>query len=99
MVTEEQVREALSQVFDPELGLNVVDLGLIYTIDISDGRVKVEMTLTTEGCPLHNTIPAWVREAVEALPGVEEAQVEVVWSPPWTPERMSAKAREELGMP
>lgn len=99
MVTEEQVREALSQVYDPELALNVVDLGLIYAIDIEDGRVRVEMTLTTEGCPLHNTIPMWVKEAVEALPGVEQAEVVMVWSPPWTPERMSAKAREELGMP
>lgn len=97
MVTEERVREALKGVWDPELGVNVVDLGLIYDIDIQDGVVKVKMTLTTQGCPLHESMPEWVREAVEKLEGVERAEVEVVWSPPWNPDMMSEEAKELLG--
>lgn len=99
MVTEEQVREALRGVLDPELGVNVVDLGLVYGVAVEGGRVRVRMTLTAPGCPLHELLPAWVREAVARLEGVEEVAVEVVWSPPWTPERMSAAAREMLGLP
>lgn len=98
MVSEEKVREALRRVFDPELGLNVVDLGLIYGIAIDGGRVRVTMTLTTQGCPLQHAMTGWVREAVAALDGVAAVDVDVVFTPPWTPERMSEAARQGLGV-
>lgn len=98
MTTEAEVTEALRTVYDPELGLNIVDLGLIYGVDIQDGKVSVRMTLTTQGCPMHNAMTDWTREAVERLPDVKEVDVQVVFDPPWTPERMSEAAREELGL-
>lgn len=98
MVTEDEVIEALRTVYDPELGLNVVDLGLIYGVDIQEDRVTVRMTLTTQGCPMHNAMSEWTREAVARLPGVQDVDVQVVFDPPWTPERMSEAAREEMGL-
>lgn len=98
MVTEAEVRQALRGVFDPELGLDVVDLGLIYGIAVEDGAVRVDMTLTTRGCPLHEAMADWVREAVGRLDGVERVDVRLVWDPPWTPERLSEAARRELGL-
>lgn len=83
---------------DPELGVNVVDLGLIYDVTVVDGEAKVTMTLTAPGCPLGAALVGWVREAALAVPGVERAEVAVVWSPPWSPERMSERAKEELGL-
>ncbi len=97
MVTEKQVMDALREVLDPELGLNIVDLGLIYGVDIAENQVNVEMTLTTPGCPLHNTMAQGAEMAVRRLPEVESAKVQVVWDPPWTPERMSEEARQYLG--
>ncbi len=97
MITEEQVMDALREVYDPELGLNIVDLGLVYGVDIADNQVNVTMTLTTPGCPLHNTMARGAEMAVRRLPGVESATVRVVWDPPWTPERMSETARQQLG--
>ncbi|MBI5379840.1 MAG: metal-sulfur cluster assembly factor [Nitrospirae bacterium] len=97
MVTEEQVLDALRHVVDPELGLNVVDLGLIYGVQIEGSEVAVTMTLTTPGCPLHAAMPAGVEAAARSLPGVEAVRVEIVWDPPWSPERMSPDARERLG--
>ncbi|MCF6092444.1 metal-sulfur cluster assembly factor [Microaerobacter geothermalis] len=98
MVTEEMVREKLYDVYDPELGINVVDLGLIYGIDlVEDGKsVNITMTLTTPGCPLHDSISRGVQNAVQQIPGVELVHVDLVWSPPWTPERMSEKAKQQL---
>lgn len=98
MVTEAEVRQALRGVFDPELGLDVVDLGLIYGIAVADGAVRVDMTLTTRGCPLHEAMADWVREAVGRLEGVDRVDVRLVWDPPWTPERLSEAARRELGL-
>ncbi len=98
MITEERVREALTAVFDPELGLNIVDLGLVYAIRIHEGDVTIEMTLTARGCPLHEAMVGWVREAVGRLEGVGRVEVKLVWDPPWTPERMSEAAREALGL-
>jgi metal-sulfur cluster biosynthetic enzyme len=89
-MSPEQVREVLRSVFDPELGLSVVELGLIYGITIDGGRVAIRMTLTAPGCPLHAEMPAWVREAVRALPGVEAVDVELTFEPPWTPERIAS---------
>jgi metal-sulfur cluster biosynthetic enzyme len=87
-VSREQVTEALREVFDPELGLSVVDLGLIYGVEIDADRVRVEMTLTTQGCPLHDSMTEWVRQAVGKVPGVVDVAVALTFEPPWTPDRM-----------
>jgi metal-sulfur cluster biosynthetic enzyme len=91
-VTSEQVHRALKDVYDPELGLSVVALGLVYGIDVTEGRVRVTMTLTTPGCPIHDALLQWVRQAVIALPGVEDVEVILTFDPPWTPERMTPAA-------
>ncbi|MBI2528340.1 MAG: metal-sulfur cluster assembly factor [Candidatus Rokubacteria bacterium] len=88
-VTPEQVRQALRTVFDPELGMSVVELGLVYDIEICEGGVRITMTLTTPGCPIHDVMPGWVRGAVMAIPGVEQVEVELTFDPPWTPDRIS----------
>lgn len=97
MVTEGEVMQALKKVYDPELGVNVVDLGLIYDLNLAGERVAVKMTLTTQGCPLHDSIARGVKTAVGALPGVKEVDVDLVWEPAWTPDRMTDAARKELG--
>jgi metal-sulfur cluster biosynthetic enzyme len=91
-VTEAQVVEALRTVVDPELGLSVVALGLVYGITIDGGAVAITMTLTTPGCPIHDVMPAWVREAVGRIPGVERVDVTLTFDPPWTPDRMAPPA-------
>jgi metal-sulfur cluster biosynthetic enzyme len=87
-VSPEQVTEALREVFDPELGMSVVDLGLIYDVAIDAARVRITMTLTTQGCPLHDSMTEWVRQAVGRVPGVEDVVVVIVFDPPWTPDRI-----------
>jgi metal-sulfur cluster biosynthetic enzyme len=87
-VTESQVTDALQQVLDPELNLSVVQLGLIYGIAIDGASVRVTMTLTARGCPLHGVMTDGVREAVLRIPGVERVDVEVTFDPPWAPDRM-----------
>jgi len=96
MVSEEQVLNALRDVFDPEIGLNVVELGLIYNVEIKNGSVKIRMTLTAPACPLASFIVQQAREKVESVPGVKNAEVELVFNPPWTPERLSAEAKKKL---
>ncbi|MCI3921230.1 metal-sulfur cluster assembly factor [Paenibacillus sp. TRM 82003] len=98
MVSEQQVRDTLRIVYDPELGVNIVDLGLIYevAIDENSGAVRIAMTLTTPGCPLHDTIVGGVRRALRDKTDPEKLEVDVVWEPRWTPERMSAEARAQL---
>ncbi len=91
-VTEAQVIKALGGVVDPELGLSVVELGLVYGIRIEQGAVAITMTLTAPGCPIHDVMPAWVREAVMKIPGVERVDVTLTFDPPWTPDRMAAPA-------
>lgn len=88
----EQITEALREVFDPELGMSVVDLGLIYDVAIDAGRVRITMTLTTQGCPLHDSMTEWVRQAVGRIPGVEDVVVVIVFDPPWTPDRIRQDA-------
>ena len=88
-ISPEQVTEALREVFDPELGMSVVDLGLIYDVQIDGDRVDVTMTLTAEGCPLHDAMSEWVRQAVGTLPGVAEVAVAITFDPPWTPDRLT----------
>ncbi|MCC6003510.1 MAG: metal-sulfur cluster assembly factor [Thermofilum sp.] len=98
-ITQEQVLQALQEVFDPEVPFNVVDLGLIYGVEISDGKVKIKMTLTTIGCPLSYFLVDMVREAVrEKIPEVEDVEVELVFDPPWTPDRMKPEVRKLLGL-
>ena len=98
MLTEETVMEALKQVYDPEVGVNIVDLGLIYGIDTDDdGVVRVEMTLTTPGCPLHETLSTEIERALRLIPGVNRVYVNLVWSPPWTPDRITPDGRRALG--
>ena len=87
-VTESAVTQALRTVFDPELGMSVVELGLVYGIEIKNGEVRVTMTLTAPGCPIHDVMPEWVREAVGKLPGVERVEVTLTFDPPWTPDRI-----------
>ena len=91
-VSLEQVTEALRDVFDPELGMSVVDLGLIYDVAIDEGRVRITMTLTTQGCPLHDAMAEWVRQATSRIPGVEDVLVAIVFDPPWTPDRIRQNA-------
>ncbi len=97
MLSEDQIRAALKRVIDPELGLNIVDLGLIYDIRIDQGDVEIELTLTSPGCPLAPLIDKMVRESVSQVPGVKEVYIDLVWDPPWTMDLMSDEARAELG--
>ncbi|HSQ75101.1 MAG TPA: metal-sulfur cluster assembly factor [Bacteroidota bacterium] len=97
IVTEEQVYEALKQCYDPEIPVNVVELGLIYDVKIIDAWVGVKMTLTTPGCGMSGMIAQDVKNRVMRLPGVKEADVRIVWEPAWTPERMSPEAKKRLG--
>ncbi len=90
---------ALKNVYDPEIPVNIYDLGLIYNINIDEqGNVKIEMTLTTPGCPVAQTFPSMVENVVNNVPGVTEASVELVWDPPWTTEKMSEAAKLQLNM-
>jgi metal-sulfur cluster biosynthetic enzyme len=90
--------ETLRQVVDPEIDCNIVDLGLIYSTRIEGGKVTVQMTLTTQGCPMHESIALGVKNALLNLEGVEEAEVEVVWDPPWHPSMMSDEGRARVGL-
>ena len=96
MPAESALREALKAVVDPEIGINIVDLGLVYEIDKADGRVDVRMTLTTMGCPLTELIHQQCTLVLTRLPGVEQVEVDFVFSPPWSTDMMSDEAREEL---
>jgi metal-sulfur cluster biosynthetic enzyme len=97
MVTSDAVRGALRGVVDPELGANIVDLGLVYDAQVIGAKVFVTMTLTTPLCPMNEMIPDAVRQAVGALPGVAGVDVELVWTPPWAPQMMSRELKERFG--
>jgi metal-sulfur cluster biosynthetic enzyme len=107
MVTQEEVLNALKQCYDPEIPVNIVDLGLIYNVrleaaaeehDAEKQDVSVDLTLTSQGCPSHVMIGDQVKARLEQLPGIRNASVNVVWTPPWTPERLSPDARKQLGI-
>ena len=99
VVDEDEVIGAIATVYDPEIPVNIYELGLIYAVDIADnGRIKVEMTLTAPGCPSAQELPVMVREAVMALPGVTACEVDTVWDPPWDMSRMSDEARLAMNM-
>ncbi|MDI3256390.1 MAG: iron-sulfur cluster assembly protein [Kyrpidia sp.] len=98
MIDLDKVRESLKMVHDPEIGVNVVDLGLIYEIEeLQEGRLHIRMTMTTPGCPAHASLSEAVRRAAQRVPEVRSVTVDVVWDPPWTPERLSEAARARLG--
>jgi metal-sulfur cluster biosynthetic enzyme len=113
-VTEQDVLSALKSCYDPEIPVNIVDLGLIYTVNFAPAAgdsaeavdsaekdkqdVTVDMTLTSQGCPEHVNISAQVKSRLEQLPGIRNASVNVVWTPAWTPERLSPDARKQLGI-
>ena len=95
---DDRIVAALREVYDPEIPVNIYDLGLIYRIDCDDmGVVEIDMTLTAPGCPVAQTFPGTVEAAVQNVKGVAAAEVELVWEPPWTPDRMSEAAKLELG--
>jgi FeS assembly SUF system protein len=96
---EEQIVDALKTVFDPEIPVNIYELGLIYDLAIEDeGQVKIKMTLTSPGCPVAGSLPGEVQTKVEGVPGVANADVELVWDPAWNPSMMTEAARLQLGM-
>jgi len=99
LVTMEEIVGALKQCYDPEIPVNVWDLGLIYDVAVDGDKVHVKMTLTAPGCPMHQFISQEVRRRLQSIGGVKEATVEVVWDPPWNPDRMSKEAKAQLGFP
>ncbi|PYP22192.1 MAG: aromatic ring hydroxylase [Gemmatimonadetes bacterium] len=96
-MNEEAVRRALRQVKDPELDMNIVDLGLVYDVEVADGDVRIAMTLTSPGCPAGPMITNDVYKVVRALEGVQDVDVAIVWEPYWTPERIDPKVRALMG--
>jgi len=97
-VTEAAILETLRQVIDPELGCNIVDLGLIYGVTVTSSTVAVVMTLTTPGCPMHESLRWGAQNALLKLEGVDAAEVEVVWEPPWHPSMMTEAGRAATGV-
>lgn len=99
MVTKEQVMDRLFQCYDPEIPVNIVDLGLVYDVSVSGDNAVVTMTLTTPGCPMHSQISANVRENVQKIDGIEDVQVNIVFDPRWNQSMITAAGREKLGLP
>jgi metal-sulfur cluster biosynthetic enzyme len=92
------ILESLTDVYDPELGVNVVDLGLVYDVDVNEeGHVIITMTLTTPGCPMHESIGEGVGRVLQDIPGVTSGEIRLVWDPPWDPSRMTVEGRRMLG--
>ena len=97
MATESDIREALRQVLDPEVGINIVDLGLVYRIETDGTRARIVMTMTSPACPLVDYLKELVTSAIsEQVPGVTDVQIVIEWEPPWDPEMMSDQARRQL---
>src|ERR1700747_642317 len=95
-LTVDGVMNALRNCYDPEIPVNIVDLGLVYGVAIDEENVKVRMTLTTVGCPAHAYLTHQVQTEIEKIPGVKKAEVEIVWDPPWTPDKMNPEAKKRL---
>lgn len=96
--TEEQIRDVLREVDDPEIGINIVDLGLVYDIDVSHSGVHIKMTMTTPSCPLHSYLREASEKAIRShFPDVGTPTIELVWDPPWDPANMSPAAKRQLG--
>ena len=98
MITKDKIIETLKHCYDPEIPINIVDLGLIYDIRIEQGNVSIQMTLTARGCPMSTFIADNVKRRIEALDEVDKVTVQVVWDPPWTPERIDPEAKKILGL-
>jgi FeS assembly SUF system protein len=94
----EEIVKALKECYDPEIPVNVWDLGLIYDVNVDGDKVHVKMTLTAPGCPMHSFISKDVQQKLQSISGVKEATVEVVWDPPWSPDKMSPDAKVQLGI-
>ena len=99
MPTKEEVLEALTKVIDPEIGLSIVDVGLIYRVEATDDTIEIDFTLTSPGCPLAGTIMEDIHRQVSAATGVPNVQANLVWNPPWSLDFMSEEARLQLGYP
>ena len=97
-VTEEKILQVLSNVYDPEIPIDIVNLGLIYGIDIEGGNVRITMTMTAPGCPASTQIAGESKILVEELPGVDNVEIELVWDPPWDPSKMSDDAQQSMGI-
>ena len=98
VLTKDQVIEALKEVYDPEIPVNIVDLGLVYDVEVDDGEVAIEMTLTAQGCGMGPYIAQQAEWRVAELPGVEDVEVELVWDPPWSPELITEDGKRLLGL-
>lgn len=96
IVTKEEVIEVLKTCYDPEIPINIIDLGLVYGIEVKGDLVHIKMTLTMPGCPMGELIVENVKRKVEALDGVKEVEVELVWDPPWTPDRISEESMKKI---
>ena len=97
-VSRDEVIAVLKKCYDPEIPINIYDLGLVYSIDVGEDAVGIRMTLTAPGCPASGYISMDVRRKLEAIPGVKQANVQIVWDPPWTPEMMSESAKRMFGL-
>jgi len=98
LTTEGQILEALKQVLDPEIGVNIVDLGLVYKVEIKPEEVYIQLTMTSPACPLHGVITRNMDKVLrQTFPDLGPVTIEVVWEPPWTPEMMSDSARKQFG--
>lgn len=98
MIKKDDVTNALKNCYDPEIPVNIIDLGLVYDIKISDGKVHVKMTLTSPGCPMSGSIVDQVKQEVMKIKGVKEVDVDMVWEPPWGPDKMTEEAKAQLGL-
>lgn len=98
MVTKATIIETLKEVYDPEIPINIVDLGLIYDVQITENNVQIRMTLTAPHCPLAGFMQEDVRKKLEKIEGIGKVKVELVWDPPWSPERLSPDIKAEFGM-
>jgi metal-sulfur cluster biosynthetic enzyme len=99
MPTQEEVYEVLRTCYDPEIPVNIVDLGLVYDVQVVDQKIDIKMTLTTRGCGMGQYITAEAEQKLMEMSDVEEAKIELVWEPPWEPSMMSVDAKKMLGMP
>ena len=96
MVTREEIISAIKQVYDPEIPVNVYDLGLVYNVDFDQDKIQIKMTLTSQGCPSAKQIPDMIRTRVSALPNVKDVEVQIVWEPQWNPSMISPEGKKIL---
>lgn len=97
MVTQQDVLKALEAVMDPELGLTIVEMGLIYDVKVENDEVSVKMTLSARACPLHGSIQSGAENVIKRIEGVKSVRVELVWDPPWTPDRIAPETKKRMG--